>query len=134
MEPVTILRPKKNASARLRVSDYKDPDHEGHADQLLRLVSPAACSVVPSTIRSHTHSRDHTKRRDVHISALPLLRRVTTFSELFTRIYLGQLGLLSYRGRNISTSFGWGLKSLLGRSSLVNIVLLINITDCEGLG
>ena len=36
--------------------------------------------------------------------------RTITLSRLFTHVYSGQLSLSSFRGRQISTSFGWGIR------------------------
>jgi len=41
----------------------------------------------------------------------PFGRRIITLSKLFSRIYPGQLSLLSFQGQYIRTSFGWVLNS-----------------------
>jgi len=52
-------------------------------------------------------------RMQVQIPVGTLFRRLIFLSNLLTRIYLGQLNLSSFRGRLISISFGWGLKSFV---------------------
>jgi len=62
-------------------------------------------------------------RSQVQISAVTLFRRVITSSKLFTHIYSGQLSLSSFRGRYISTSFGWGSKSFCALVGLANKIM-----------